>query len=61
MILVIRKMVMVMVIVLMMVLLLLMVVLILVLELTRSFDSNENTAIDDGISNDVGESNDWLY
>ena len=54
-------MVMVMVIVLMMVLLLLMVVLIPVLELTRSFDSNENTAIDDGISNDVGESNDWLY
>ena len=54
-------MVMVMVIVLMMVLLLLKVVLILILEMTRSFDSSENTAIDDGISNDVGGSKDWLY
>ena len=48
-------------IVLMMVLWLLKVVLILILELTRSFDSSENTVIDDGINNDVGGSNDWLY
>ena len=53
-----RKMLMVMVIVLIIALLLLMMVLILILELTRPFDCSEDTAIDDGTSNDVGASND---
>ena len=35
-----------------------MMVLILILELTRPFDWSEDKAIDDGIGNDVGGSND---
>ena len=41
-----------------MIVLLLMMVLILILELTRPFDWSEDKAIDDGIGNDVGGSND---